>query len=97
MSFDKEGNELPDMVITDGELEKRVTKSRDTSHIKFLEMLCILENGILDLETQEDKASKDNYDKLSELRNDLLEKREVMHMLVDSIFQIDKEIKTMHF
>jgi len=60
-------------------------------------MLCILENAILELETQEDKQSKETYDRLSELRNDLLEKREVMHMLVDSIFQLDKEIKSMHF
>jgi uncharacterized protein YlxW (UPF0749 family) len=60
-------------------------------------MLCILENAILELETQEDKQSKETYDRLSELRNDFLEKREVMHMLVDSIFQLDKEIKSMHF
>jgi len=60
-------------------------------------MLCILESAILELETQEDKQSKETYDRLSELRNDLLEKREVMHMLVDSIFQLDKEIKSMHF
>lgn len=95
MSFGKDGD--PFDVLSEGEFEQRISKSRDNSHIKFLEMLCILENAILELETQEDKQSKETYDRLSELRNDFLEKREVMHMLVDSIFQLDKEIKSMHF
>ncbi len=50
MSFGKDGADPLD-VISEGEFEKRVSKSRDTSHIKFLEMLCILESAILELET----------------------------------------------
>ena len=49
MSFGKDGDPLD--VISEREFELRISKSRDNSHIKFLEMLCILENAILELET----------------------------------------------
>ena len=44
-----------------------------------------------------DTASTKRTNKLKEYRKDFLDKRELMHMLVDSIYQIDKEVKTMHF
>lgn len=85
------------MEVSDIELTTSRIRARDSGHIKFLEMLCILENSIVDLEGKTDDESKEHEAKLSELRNSLLEKREYIHIIVDSLYQLDKEIKTMHF
>ena len=72
--------------MTDADIEKRILKSRDSGHIKFLEMRCILENAFADYEERDDEFSKAMVKQLSETRAELMEKRQKIHLLVDSIF-----------
>ena len=60
-------------------------------------MLCIIENSIVELEKESDAESKADIERLSELRNDLFVRSEAIEDVNDALFQIEKEIRQMHF
>ena len=79
-------NKDPSDPISEYEIEKKILHAKNSGHVKFLEMLCILENSIVDLESKDEYDEDDDYVKLSAIRNELIEKREAILVLVDSIF-----------
>lgn len=81
--IERQARKTAGLPVNDIEINTSRVRKREGGQVKFLEMLCILENAIVDLEGKENPESKEQEAKLSELRNSLLEKREYINVLVD--------------